>query len=37
MGGGLAIMDIETQCDVIQCSILAKFVKEKAKTKHGLI
>ena len=26
---GLAIMDIETHCETIQCSILAKFIKEK--------
>ena len=36
--GGLAIMDIETQCEAIQCSILAKFLQEKKiKTEHGLI
>ena len=25
----LAILDTETQCEAIQCSILAKFIKEK--------
>lgn len=25
----LAILDIETQCEAIQCSILAKFIKEE--------
>ena len=35
--GGLAIMDIETQCEAIECSILAKFIRKKNKTKHGLI
>ena len=24
--GGLAIMNIETECEAIQCSILAKFI-----------
>ena len=27
--GGLAIMDVDTQCESVQCSILAKFIKEK--------
>ena len=31
--GGLAIMDIETQCEVTQCSILAKFIKKKIQNK----
>ena len=31
--GGLAIMDIETQCELIQCSTLAKFIKEKNQNK----
>ena len=31
--GGLAIMDVETQCEPIQCSILAKFMKEKTQNK----
>ena len=31
--GGLAIMVIETQCDVIQCSSLVKLIKEKNKNK----
>ena len=36
--GSLVIMDIETQCEAIQCSILARSVKEKKiKTKHVLI
>ena len=30
---GLAIMDIETQCEAIQCSILAKFIKKKNQNK----
>ena len=30
-------MDIEAQCEAIQCSILAKLIKEKIKTKHGLM
>ena len=30
---GLANMDIETQCETIQCSILAKFIKEKNQNK----
>ena len=36
---GLAIMKIETQCEVIQCSILAKLIKEKnqKKTWTGLM
>ena len=34
--GGLAIMNIETQCEAIQYSILAKFIRKK-KSKHGLI
>ena len=29
----LAILDIETQCEAIQCSILAKFIKEKNQNK----
>ena len=32
MGGGLAIMDIEKQCEAIQYSILAKFIKKKIWT-----
>ena len=32
---GLAIMKIETQCEVIQCSILAKLIKEK-KSKENM-
>ena len=31
--GGLAIMDIETQCKAIQCSILVKFINEKNQNK----
>ena len=31
--GGLAVMDIETHCEAIQCSILAKFIKEKYQSK----
>ena len=31
--GGLTIMDIETQCEVIQCSILVKFIQEKNQNK----
>ena len=31
--GGLAMMDIETQIEAIQCSILAKFIKEKNQDK----
>ena len=31
--GELAIMDIETQCEVIQCSILVIFIKEKNQNK----
>ena len=30
---GLVITDIETQCEDIQCSILAKFIKEKNQNK----
>ena len=30
---GLAIMDIETQYEAIQCSILATFFKEKKQNK----
>ena len=26
-------MDIETQCEAIQCSLLAKFIKEKKQNK----
>ena len=29
----LAIMDIETQCETIHCSILAKFIKGKNENK----
>ena len=32
--GGLAIMDIEAQCEAIQSSILAKFIKEKNQNKR---
>ena len=35
--GGLATMDIEIQCEAIQCSILAKFIQEKNQSKTGLI
>ena len=28
---GLVIMNIETQCEAIQCSILAKPIKEKSQ------
>ena len=31
--GGLAIMDIETQCEVIYCSILVKFIEERNQNK----
>ena len=31
--GGLAIMDIETQCEVIQYSILVKCIEEKNQSK----
>ena len=31
--GGLAIMDIETQCEAIQCSILVKIAKKKNQNK----
>ena len=31
--GGLAVMDIETQSEVIQCSTLAKCIKEKNQNK----
>ena len=27
--GGLAIMEVDTQCESVQCSILAKFIKEE--------
>ena len=30
---GLEIIDIEIQCEAIQCSILAKFIKEKNQNK----
>ena len=30
---GLVITDTETQCEDIQCSILAKFIKEKNQNK----
>ena len=30
--GGLAIMEIEKQCEAIQCSILAKFIEKKIWT-----
>ena len=30
-------MDIETQCEAIQCSILVKITKKKNQSKHGLI
>ena len=30
---GLAVMAIETKCAAIQCSILAKFMKEKNQNK----
>ena len=33
--GGLAVMDIETQCEFIQCFILEKFIKEK-KSKQNI-
>ena len=36
--GGLAVMDIETQCEVNLCSIFVKFIKKKKmKTKYGLV
>ena len=31
--GGLAIMDIKTQCEAIQCFILAKFINEENQNK----
>ena len=31
--GGLAVMDIETQCELIGISILVKFIKEKNQNK----
>ena len=31
--GGMSIMDIETQCEAIQCFILAKFIKGKYQNK----
>ena len=31
--GELSIMDIETQCEAVQCSILVKFIKEKNQNK----
>ena len=31
--GGLVIMNIETQCEAIHCSILAKFIEEKHQNK----
>ena len=31
--GGLVILDIETQCEAIQCSILARSIKEKNQNK----
>ena len=31
--GGLAVMDIETQCEVNLCSIFVKFIKEKNENK----
>ena len=31
--GGLAVMDIETQCELIEISILVKFIKEKNQNK----
>ena len=34
--GGLAIMDIETQCEAIQCSILTKVIKGKKQNKKFL-
>ena len=34
--GMLARINIETQCEAVQCSILAKSIKEKCK-KNGLI
>ena len=34
--GGLTIMDIETQCEAIQCSILAKVIKGKNQNKAFL-
>ena len=33
----LPIMDIETQCEAMQCFISANFLVKKVKTKHGLI
>ena len=30
---GLAVMDIQTQCKAIGCSILAKFIKENNQNK----
>ena len=35
--GGLAIMDNETQCEDTRYSFLVCFIKEKIKTKYGLI
>ena len=35
--GELAKMDIEAQCEAIQCSILANLLRKKFKTKHVLI
>ena len=32
--GELVTMDIETQCEAIQCSILANLLGKKIKTKH---
>ena len=34
---GLVIMDIETQCEAIHCSILANLSNEETKAKHGLV
>ena len=31
--GGLAIVNTEKQCEAIQCSVLAKFIKEKNQNK----
>ena len=31
--GGLPIIDIETQCEATQCSILVKFIKKKNQNK----